>query len=114
MKNIKLEKLELRNVLTSNGDANIVVELVPFNRRNDDHVDFALAYADMLGRMPSEFRNMSDAAVRAVELFVVHKEEDANNAESDFSYVRADKRAARTVLNSMALQKALADFFENA
>ena len=114
MKTQSFEKIELRNVAAGDVDANIVVELVPFNRRNDDHVNFVLAYGDMLGRMPSEFRGLNEAAQRAVELFVVHKEEDALNPQSDFSYVRADKRAARTVLNSASLQKAIVDFFENA
>lgn len=113
MKNF--EKIILKNVLVD-GDTqkDVTVELVPFSRRNDEHVDFAFGYSDMLSRVPSEFHSLTDVAVRAVELFMVHKEEDANNDKSDFYLVRNDKRAARTLLNTPSLQKALFSFFENA
>lgn len=106
-----MEKITLKKVLTADGEKDITVEVVPFNRRNDDHVDFALAAADMYGRMPSEFRNVTDAAIRCVELFMVHKEADAANPESDYALVHADKRAARTLFNHPAIQKGLSDFF---
>lgn len=109
------EKLELKNVLMQDGSSkNITVEIIPFNRRDDAHVDFAFAYADMLGRMPSPFSTATDAALRAVELFVVHKEAEAKNPESDFYAVAHDKRAARLVLNAPGLQDSLGAFFENA
>ena len=111
----QLEKVTLKNVLCEDGSQkNITVEIVPFSRRNDDHVDFAFAYSDMLGRIPSPFRDMTDVAIRAVELFVVHKEEDALDVNSDYYLVHKDKRAARTLLNTPSLQQALFDFFENA
>ena len=107
-------KVELQNVLCAEGTRNITVEVVPFNRRNNDHVEFAFAVADMVGRMPSPFATMSDAAKRYVELFMVHKEEDANNADSDFSCVYNDLRACRILYNTPEFQKQLADFFELA
>lgn len=109
------EKIELKNVLTEDGSQkNITVEVVPFDRRKDEHVEFAFAYSDMLSRMPSVFSTMTDAAVRAVELFMVHKEADEKTPTSDFYLVHADKRAARTLLNNSSLTKELFDFFENA
>lgn len=109
------EKIELKNVLTEDGSQkNITVEVVPFDRRKDEHVEFAFAYSDMLSRMPSPFTTVTDAAVRAVELFMVHKEADTKTPTSDFYLVHADKRAARTLLNASSLTKELFDFFENA
>jgi hypothetical protein len=111
----QLEKVTLKNVLCEDGSSkNITVEIVPFSRRNDDHVDFAFGYSDMLGQAPSPFRSLSDVAVRAVELFMVHKEDDAMDVNSDYYLVRKDKRAARTLLNTPSLQKSIFDFFENA
>lgn len=111
----QLEKMTLKNVLCEDGtQKNVTVEIVPFNRRNDEHVDFAFAYSDMLGGLPSPFKSMSDVAVRAVELFMVHKEDDAFNTSSDYFIVRKDKRAARTLFGNPILQKAVFDFFENA
>ncbi len=106
-----LEKVELKKVLTADGEKDITVEIVKFNRRNDDHVDFALALADMYGGLPSPFKTLTDAAVRSVELFVAHKEEEAKDPASDFSLVHNDKRAARILFNTDSLQKDLNDFF---
>ena len=61
-KELVLRKVTLKNVLTPTGERDIEVQVVPFDRRKDEHTDFAYAYIDMLGRMPSEFRNMSDAS----------------------------------------------------
>lgn len=110
---MEFKKLELRNVLTPDGDKNIIVELVPFDRRNDDHVEFAFNYADMASGAPSPFKTENDAARRFVELFVVHKEADLLNEKSDVSCVRHDLRAARTALHDVDMQKALRDFFMN-
>lgn len=110
----EFEKVTLKNVKTADGEKDITVEIVPFNRRNDDHVDFAFGVSDMFGRMPSDFRNVSDAARRCVELFVVHTEEEANDPNSDFSLVRDDTRAARTLYSTASIQKAMSDFFANA
>ena len=110
----EFEKITLKNVLTNDGVKDFTVEIVPFNRRNDDHVDFALSYIDMLGRMPSQFRTITDAAVRAVELFMVHKENDTAENTAIYEAVRSDKRAARELFNTPSIQKALNDFFENA
>lgn len=107
----EFEKVELKKVLCGEVEKDITVEIVPFNRRNDDHVDFALAMSDMLGRMPSDFHSISDAARRCAELFIVHTEAQANDPASDYSYVLNDKRACRLLLNTASIQKALADFF---
>lgn len=115
MKTLELVSLELKNVLMSDGSQkNVTVQIVPFNRRNDDHVDFAFAYVDMLSRVPSPFSTITDAAVRAVELFVAHKEAESKDVNSDFYAVVHDKRAARIVLNEPSLQASLGAFFENA
>lgn len=111
---VQYEKVLLKNVNTPAGDKDITVEIVPFSKRNDDHVDFAYAVSDMFNRFPSEFRNISDAARRCVELFVVHTEEQSNDPNSDFSLVYNDTRAARTLYNTASLQKQLSDFFVNA
>lgn len=108
------EKVELRNVLTPSGERNITVEIVPFNRRNDEHVDFAFAVADMYGRMPSVFSNASEAARRFVELFVVHKADDLKDPESDISCVLNDVRACRIAFFNTKSQQEFNDFFGNA
>jgi len=108
------EKVVLRNVLVGNEEKDVTVEIVPFNRRNDEHVDFALGVMDMFGRVPSEFRNITDAAQRAVELFVVHKADDTVENKLIYDSVRNDKRAARFLFNTPSIQKSLNDFFENA
>lgn len=107
----EFEKVELKKVLCGGIEKDLTVEIVPFNRRNDDHVDFALATADLLGRMPSEFRSITDAARRCAELFIVHTEAQANDATSDYSYVLNDKRACRVLFNTPSIQKSLNDFF---
>lgn len=107
----EFEKVELKKVLCGEVEKDITVEIVPFNRRNDDHVDFALATSDMLGRLPSDFHSMSDAARRCAELFIVHTEAQANDPTSDYSYILNDKRACRLLFNTASIQKALADFF---
>lgn len=111
----QFEKITLKNVaVNDNEEKDFIVELVPFNRRNDEHVDFAFAYSDMLARLPSVFGSITDVAVRAVEIFMVHKEDEAMDVNSVYYAVHNDKRAARTLLHTPSLQKAIADFFENA
>lgn len=110
----EFEKVTLKNVMCEDGEKDITVEIVPFNRRNDDHVDFAFAVSDMFNRLPSEFRNVSEVAKRFVEVFMVHTEEQANDPKSDFSLVYNDTRAARTLYNTPSVQKQLSDFFVNA
>lgn len=114
MKEVEFIKMELKNVLTPDGERNITVQIVPFNRRNDAHVEFAFAYGDMCGRAPSEFRNMSDAAKRFAELFIVHKADDLKDANSDISCVLHDVRACRTAFLNPDVQKQLNDFFDYA
>mgnify|MGYP006867374078 CR=1 FL=1 len=110
-----MKQVEVKNVLTPTGEErNFTVEIVPFNRRNDDHVRFAFAYLDMLNKLPSELSSVSDAAQRFVELFVAHKAEDISNPDSVYSCIVKDIRAARTLFNDRELQKSLFDFFENA
>jgi len=71
---LELREVTLKNVVTPDGETSLTVKVLPFNKRNDDHVDFAFAYMDMLGRVPSKFQNVSDAAKGYVELFMAHKE----------------------------------------
>ena len=104
-------EVKLTKVLTETGEKDITVTIVPFNRRNDDHVDFVLGVSDMFGRAPSPFKTVTDAAVRYVELFVAHTAEQADDPKSDYSLVHADKRAARILFNDPAFQKEMADFF---
>lgn len=112
--NVNLHEVTIKRVLTPKDERDIVVKLVPFDRRNDEHVDFALAFSDMLGGMPSTFKNITDVSIRAVELFMAHTEEDTKNEDSDYSCVHADKRAARLLFNDSFIQKGLNDFFELA
>lgn len=114
MAEIKTRKITLKNVKTETGYKDITVEVVPFNDRNDAHVEFAFGVTDMTGRLPSPYANINEAARAYVELFVVHKEEELRNPLSDVSLVRADLRAARTLFNNPGFQKELRDFFENA
>lgn len=112
---IQKRKVELKNVLFGQtGAQDITVEVVPFNRRNDDHVEFAYAYSDMLFRAPSEFENISQAARRYVAMFMVHKVEDETNPDSNLNKVLGDLRACRILFNQPETQKEFQDFFENA
>lgn len=113
-KDFAFEKVTLKNVLTPEGEKDIEVQIVPFNRRNDDHVDFAFACADMYGHQPSEFKNVSEASRRFVSLFMVHKDEDTSNPNSDYACVLSDLRACRTLYHTPSFQKQLQDFFVNA
>lgn len=114
MSEIKTRKITLKNVKTEIGSKDITVEVVPFNERNDSHVEFAFGVSDMMGRLPSPYSNVNDAARAYVELFMVHKEEELNNPVSNVSLVRADLRASRTLFHDPGFQKELRDFFENA
>ncbi len=109
-----LEKIELKNVRFDGGMCDVTAEIVPFDAYNDEHVDFAFAYNDMMYRAPSQFRNVSDAAKGYVEVFMKHTAEDAANRESDFSKVRNDVRAARTLLHNEKFMLAMDRFFVNA
>nr|DAL72683.1 MAG TPA: hypothetical protein [Caudoviricetes sp.] len=112
---IQKRKVELKNVLFgTTGSQDITAEVIPFNRRNDDHVEFAYAYSDMLFRAPSEFENISQAARKYVALFMVHRSEDELNPESNFNKVLRDLRACRILFNQAETQKEFQDFFENA
>lgn len=112
---VKTRKVLLKNVVFgTDGQEDIEVEVVPFNRRNDDHVDFAFAFSDMLQRVPSEFSSISDAARRYVQLFMVHSAADETNADSKYNKVCGDLRSARILLNQPETQLELTDFFGNA
>lgn len=113
-KEIELETVELKNVITSDGEQDIAVQVVPFDKRNDDHVDFAFAFIDMAGGGRSAFSNASEASRRYVELFMKHTVDDESNQNSDFNKVRKDLRAARTLFFQPNIQNALKDFFANA
>lgn len=111
-KTVEITKIILQNVLSGqNNEEDLDVEVVSFNRRNDDHVEFAFSYSDMLLKAPSDFRNISDAARRYVDLFMVHKAEDETNPESTYNKVRGDLKACRTLFHQPKIQKDLNDFF---
>lgn len=111
-------EVDLKNVYSKDCERELVkAKLVPFNRRNDEHVDFVLAYADFLARVPNDkfgFADANDVARKFTELFMVHKEDDLKDVSSDFSCVLGDKRAMRTLLYNITFQKQMSDFFENA
>ena len=112
---IVLQEIELKNVLIKGkGAENITVKVVPFDRYNDKHVEFAYAYSDMLFRAPSSFTNVSEASKAYVRLFVVHTEIEEKDKESTYNKVLADLRASRSLFNQDAIMLALNDFFENA
>ena len=106
--------VELRKVLTPEGERDIKVQVEPFNRRKEAHTDFAFAFMDMLGRMPSEYKNMTEVARGYVETFMAHKAEHADDPNSDFACVLSDARACRTLFNNPVAQKQFSDFFANA
>lgn len=112
---IVLQEVELKNVLIKGKNPeNIKVKVVPFDRYNEKHVEFAYAYSDMLYRAPSTFSNVSEASKAYVRIFVAHTEADEKNKESDYNKVLSDLRAARSIFNQDAIMLALNDFFENA
>ncbi len=112
-KEIKLRKVTLKKVLTPESEQDFTVEVVPFNRRNDDHVKFAFDYIDMLGRKPSPFETESDAARAYAMLFMAHKADDLNDQNSAISCVLSDVRACRVLLFQAETQKEFHDFFVN-
>lgn len=109
-----LEKVEIKGVICPVGERDITVEVIPFNRRNDEHVEFAYSYSDMLYRVPSDFKNVSEAARKYAAMFIAYKEEDLTNPESDYNTICADTRACRTLFYKENFQKALQGFFEIA
>lgn len=111
---VKKEKVTLKNVLFGkDGREDIEVEVVPFDPYNDAHVEFATAFVDCCGRMPSEFRNLNDVARAYVRIFMVHTKDDEVNPESKYRKVLDDLRASRTLFHQPNVAKALDDFFEN-
>lgn len=112
---VELKEIELKNVLIKGKpDEDITVKVVPFDRYNDKHVEFAYEYSDMLFRAPSAFKNVTEASRSYVQLFVSHAEADEKNENSSFSKVAKDLRACRTLFNQDDIMLALNDFFENA
>ena len=114
VKERKLDKVTVKNVRANGTLKDIDVELVAFDPFNDDHVEFAYNHSDMIYRAPSPFATISDAARGYVRMFMVHTSEDEKNPNSDFNMVLNDVRACRTLFHTENVQKALADFFENA
>jgi hypothetical protein len=115
VKKTELTRVELKNVLVGDEEqTDLSVEVVPFNRRNDQHVEFAYAYSDMLFKAPSPFKTVSDAAREYVRLFMAHAKDDESNPDSDFLKVYKDLRACRTLFHQDDVMKAMNDFFENA
>lgn len=114
-KAVQTKEVELKNVILKNGKTkDMSVKVVPFDRSNNTHVGFAFAYSDMIYRMPSDFKNVSEAAQAYCAIFMVHKTEDETNENSDFNTVLNDLRAARTLFHQPEIQKELNDFFANA
>ncbi len=113
-KGVQPIKVQLRNVMFNRSTEDIEVEVVPFDQFNEDHVDFAYKYSDMLFRAPSAFRDISDASKAYAMLFVVHTKESENDPDSKISKVLGDTRACRTLLMRPEIQAALDTFFANA
>lgn len=109
------EEIELKNVLTKDKRAlDITVQVVPFDRYSDVHVDFAYSYSDMLYRLPSELSGASAAAKKYAEIFLVRTEADVDDKNSNYNHVINDTRACRSLFNRGDNQVAMTDFFENA
>jgi hypothetical protein len=112
---IELKEIEVKNVLVRGKEPETLrVKVVPFDRYNDKHVEFAYAYSDMLYRAPSVFKNVSDVSRGYVQIFVSHTDADAKEAGTAFSKVANDLRSCRTLFNQDDIMSALSDFFENA
>lgn len=114
VKKVELQTILLKNVACNGIRKDIEVQVVPFNSLDDDHVEFAYNYSDMLFRAPSPFKTVSDAAKGYVALFMVHKKEDTTDTNSNYSYVMNDLRACRSLFNQDKIQQDINDFFENA
>lgn len=113
-KEIVLREVSLKNVLTPDGERDIVAKVVPFSRRNEDHVQFAFDFADMLGGSPSRFKNQSEAARGYVETFMSRTVGEESDPSSDYSCVYSDLRAARVLFFQSETRKEFDDFFVNA
>lgn len=116
VENVATTEIEVKNVLDKNSKKaeTLKVNVVPFDRYNDAHVEFAYSYSDMLYKAPSDFKSVNDAARAYVKLFIVHKVDDEKKESSTFSKVANDLRACRTMFNQDGIMLALNDFFENA
>ena len=115
VKKAQTDKVMLRNVLYGDRQRrDMTVEVIQFDPYNDEHVEFAYAYSDMLYRAPSAFRNVGEAARAYVQLFMVHTKENEINPDSDYNHVLNDLRACRTLFNREGIILALDSFFENA
>lgn len=113
-KKFSFRKVTLKKVLNAEDvEVDFEVEVVPFSRRNDQHVQFVFDYLDMLGKRPSPFATESDAARAYVELFMRGTAEDMENPASAKRCVLADLRAARTLLYQPETQKEFSTFFMN-
>lgn len=115
VKKIVKQKITLKNVMYGNdSEKDIDVEVLPFNRRNDAHVEFAYAYSDMLFRLPSAYKDVSEISRAYVAIFMVRTKEQEQTEDSDFTLVYNDLRACRTLFNQPGIQQALNDFLGNA
>lgn len=112
-KEVKLEKVELKNVLFDGGQEDLTVEVMPFDRYDEKHTEFAYAYSDMLCKIQSELTSVSEASRAYVCIFMVHTIEDKKNRTSSFNKVLGDLRACRSLFHQPEVLKSLNDFFEN-
>lgn len=108
---VEFDEVVIPNVIDGDSERDITVQVIPFNRRDDSHVEFAYAFSDMLYRAPSRFRDISEAARSYVTLFMRHTKEESNSAGSDFNLIMNDLRACRILFNHPKIQKDLNDFF---
>jgi len=113
---MKFDKVELLNVLVkkTRTTENITVDVVPFDRFNDAHVEFAYAYSDMLYRAPSSFKTVDDTSRAYAKLFVVHEQDEEKVETSTLYKVLNDLRACRTLFNQEKITSDIVNFFENA
>lgn len=112
-------KIELKNVLMRDesgnptDEKNLTVEVMPFSRRNDAHTRYAYDFADMMNGIKSTYADLVDAAKGYVDIFLCRQSDMAEQMEV-YNAVRADIRAARTLLMHPNVQDAIQAFFTNA
>lgn len=111
---IATREIELTNVMTPSGTKDIKVTVVPFDRRDDNHVKFAFDVSDMMNGLPSPYRTQSEAAQAYVMFFMAHKDEDTKDENSDFMCVIKDLRASRILFMRPEVTKEFNDFFNLA
>lgn len=107
-----LEEVTLKRVLYGeDGMMDVPAKFTKFNERDDTHVIFAYAYADLMSGVPSPLKDLMSASQEYVRIFMARTETEEKDGESAYSRVLAHLPSCRRAFLRPEVQKALNDFF---